>query len=115
VNRVRNTTIDYLKSWILVPAVNQASTHQGLRDRHSLLLITRYTTNSSVSNEDLPRVAKAEDSGEDVGDDFDVFVPALAIRLDMWGTSLGRKPDRFLNGEGRETNVVFGEYRTSLR
>jgi hypothetical protein len=85
---------------VLVPAVNQALTRQGLINRHSLLLTTRDTANPSVSNEGLPRVAKAEDNGEDVGDDFDVFVPALTIRSNMWGTSLGHKPNHFLDDEG---------------
>lgn len=53
-------------------------------------------------------MTKAEDSGKDIGDFFDVVVPALTIRSSMWGTSLGRKPNRFLDGEGREMNIVLG-------
>jgi len=53
-------------------------------------------------------MAKTEDSGEDVSDFFDKFVSSLTICSRMWGTSLGCEPDRFLDGQGREVNVVFG-------
>ena len=52
-------------------------------------------------------MTKTEDSGEDVGDFLDKFVPGLTIRSCMQGTSLGRKPNRLLDGQGGETNVVF--------
>ena len=53
-------------------------------------------------------MAKTEDSGKDVSDFFDKLVPALTIRSGMWGTSLGRKANGFLDGQGRKMNVVFG-------
>jgi len=53
-------------------------------------------------------MTKTEDGGEDVGDFFDKLVPSLTIRSCMWGASLGREPDRFLDGQGGEVNVVFG-------
>jgi len=53
-------------------------------------------------------MTKPENSGQDVGDGFDVVVPALAVRSRVWGTSLGCEPNRFLDGEGREMNVVLG-------
>lgn len=93
---------------VLIPAVNQTSTGQSLRNGHSLLLTTRNTTNISISNEGLPRVTETEDGGEDVGDFLDKLIPGLITGPGMWGTSLGRKPDRFLDGQGRKMNVVLG-------
>jgi len=42
------------------------------------------------------------------GDFLDRLVPSLTVCSCMWGASLGREPDRFLDGQGREVNVVFG-------
>ena len=53
-------------------------------------------------------MTKTEDGGEDVGDFLDKLVPSLTICSRMWGTSLGYEPDRFLDGQGGEVNVVFG-------
>jgi len=64
----------------LVPAVDQASTCPSFRNRHSLLLATGNTANPSIPNEGLPHVTKTENGGENVGDGFDVVVPALAVR-----------------------------------
>jgi len=53
-------------------------------------------------------MAKTEDGGEDVSDFFDELIPSLTVCSHMWGTSLGRESDHFLNGKGGEVNVVFG-------
>ena len=53
-------------------------------------------------------MAETKYSGKDVGDGFDVIFPAFAVGSCVWGTSLGCEPNRFLDGEGREMDVVLG-------
>jgi len=53
-------------------------------------------------------MTKTEDGGEDVGDFLNKLVPSLTVCLCVWGVSLGRKPDGFVDGQGRKVNVVFG-------
>ena len=60
------------------------------------------------SNEGFPHVTKTEDGGEHIGDLFDNLVPGLTIWSCTWGMSLCRKPDRFLDGQGRKVDVAFG-------
>ena len=52
-------------------------------------------------------MAETEYSGKDVGDGFDVVLPAFSVCSRVRGTSLGCEPDRFLDGEGREVDVVL--------
>jgi len=93
---------------VLVPAVNQASARPSFRNRNSFLLTARDATNPGIANKGLPHMTKSENSGEDVSDGFDVVVPALTICSCVWGTSLGGEPNRFLDGEGREMDVILG-------
>ena len=53
-------------------------------------------------------MTETENCGKDVGDGFDVVVPALAIRSSVWGASLSCEPDRLLDGEGWEMDVILG-------
>ena len=52
-------------------------------------------------------MTKTKNCGKDIGDGFDVIVPALAVRSSVWGTSLCCKPNRFLDGEGRDMDVIL--------
>ena len=92
---------------VLVPAVDQTSARQCLGNRHSLLLPTGNPSNPGISDQGLPRVAKSEDSDEDICDFFNELVPGLAVWSGMRGAGLDRKPDCFLDGQGREMDVIF--------
>jgi len=93
---------------VLVPTINQASARPSFRNRNSFLLTARDATNPGIANKGLPHMTKSENGGEDVSDGFNVVVPALTIRSCVWGTSLGGEPNGFLDGEGREMDVVLG-------
>ena len=62
---------------------------------------------TGISNKGFSHMTKTKDSGEDVSDFLNKLVPGLTIQLCMWGTSLGHKPNRLLDGQGGEMNVVF--------
>lgn len=96
------------KNCVLVPTVNETSTSQCLSDRHSLLLTSRDTTDASISDEGLPGVAKPKDGDEDVGDFADKLVSGLTFHSSVRCTSLSRKLDCFLDGQGGEMDVVLG-------
>ena len=53
-------------------------------------------------------MTKTEDSGENVGDLFDKFLPTLTVRSGTWDASLGRKSDGFLDGQGRKMDIFLG-------
>ena len=95
------------RSYSLIPTVDETSTGQGLRNRHTLLLTTGNSANASVSDEGLSGVAKAKDGYEDIGYFLDKLVSCLTLRSGVGRTSLGGEPDRFLDGQGREMNVVL--------
>lgn len=53
-------------------------------------------------------MVKTKGSREDVSDFFDKVTPGLTIRSHVWRPGLGSESDCFLDGQGREMNIVLG-------
>jgi hypothetical protein len=91
----------------LIPAIDQTTTGESLRNGHPLLLTTGQTTEGRVADPGVPTVVQADHSHQGIRDVVYVALPGRTNDASMGGTSLCSKSERFFHRKRGEMDIVF--------
>jgi hypothetical protein len=90
----------------LVPSRKQTPRCHSLRNTHPLLLPTRDTVYSHITDRSLLRVLQSQYRGEDICSSGDKLVASLVLEALTWSTCLGGESKGLVDCESREMDCT---------